>query len=337
MKVHYFQRYHSKENVATANTMLLLSRLYSYSPEKFFKLLKSEIFSDIFEPEMTFRMQERNKNSVPDATITQEGFKIVVEAKMTDWFYEDQLIRHLSAFGDEKHKVLVTIAPKFMEEGKKRSFEKQLKEYNESQKYRVIHLNTTFEELTNMIQSVLVDKDDEMKNVIEDYIEFCYQSELILVPDSWKYMRIQLAGTTFDFNVKESVYYDNAERGFRMHDYLGLYKNKSVRAVGKIVARITAVETEGQIEFEAEFGELTETRKEKIYKAMNDSVSYGYDLRSTKHRYFFVDQFYETDFRKQSPRASMGTRIFDLTKILETNEVPDVKTIAELLRNKTWQ
>lgn len=33
----------------------------------------------------------------------------------------------------------------------------------------------------------------------------------------------------------------------------------------------------------------------------------------------------------------MGTRIFDLTKILETNEVPDVKTIAELLRNKTWQ
>ena len=63
MKVHYFQRYHSKENVATANTMLLLSRLYSYSPEKFFKLLKSEIFSDIFEPEMTFRMQERNKTA----------------------------------------------------------------------------------------------------------------------------------------------------------------------------------------------------------------------------------------------------------------------------------
>lgn len=101
-----------------------------------------------------------------------------------------------------------------------------MKEYNESQKYRVIHLNTTFEELTNMIQSVLGDKDDEMKNVIEDYIEFCYQSELILVPDSWKYMRMQLAGTTFDFNVKESVYYDNAERGFRMHDYLGLYKIK---------------------------------------------------------------------------------------------------------------
>ena len=30
MKIHYFQRYHEKENVATANTMLLLSRLYQY-------------------------------------------------------------------------------------------------------------------------------------------------------------------------------------------------------------------------------------------------------------------------------------------------------------------
>lgn len=36
MKIHYFQRCHGKENAATANTMLLLSRLYSYSPDKFY-------------------------------------------------------------------------------------------------------------------------------------------------------------------------------------------------------------------------------------------------------------------------------------------------------------
>jgi len=51
MKIHYFQRYHEKENVATANTMLLLSRLYSYSTDKFFRFLKSEYFSDSFNPE----------------------------------------------------------------------------------------------------------------------------------------------------------------------------------------------------------------------------------------------------------------------------------------------
>ncbi|HFH9926415.1 TPA: hypothetical protein ACGOO8_002000 [Streptococcus suis] len=72
MKIHYFQRYHAKENVATANTMLLLSRLYQYSSDKFFRFLKSEFFSDSFEPEIVFNLQEKSVDSIPDATITQE-------------------------------------------------------------------------------------------------------------------------------------------------------------------------------------------------------------------------------------------------------------------------
>ena len=35
MQIHYFQRYHSKENVDTSNTMLMLSRLYNYNADKF--------------------------------------------------------------------------------------------------------------------------------------------------------------------------------------------------------------------------------------------------------------------------------------------------------------
>ena len=39
MQIHYFQRYHSKENVVTSNTLLMLSRLYSYDAGKFFSML----------------------------------------------------------------------------------------------------------------------------------------------------------------------------------------------------------------------------------------------------------------------------------------------------------
>lgn len=35
MEIHYFQRYHGKENMHTANAMLLLSRLYKYSADEF--------------------------------------------------------------------------------------------------------------------------------------------------------------------------------------------------------------------------------------------------------------------------------------------------------------
>ncbi len=45
---------------------------------------------------------------------------------------------------------------------------------------------------------------------------------------------------------------------------------------------------------------------------MEDALSYGYALKNYKHKYFFVDKFYETDFRKVSKRAPMGVKIFDL-------------------------
>ena len=336
MKIHYFQRYHGKENVATANTMLLLSRLYSYSSDKFFHFLRSDIFLDSFEPEIVFNLQEKSIDSIPDATISQEGFKIIVETKLTDWFSVDQLMRHLKSFSDEKHKVIISLSSEKMDENKKLEFDNQLREYNKDQKYPVLHLNTTFELLTVAIQNVIDDRDYEMQDVLNDYLDYCYNDGLITVSDSWKFMRMQLAGTTFEFNVRENVYYDKAERGFRAHDYLGLYTNKSVRAMGKVCARITAVETSQGMKYKAEYGELTEERKEKIQKAIKDSISYGYDLKSIEHRYFFVEEFISTDFQKITPRAPMGSRVFNLTEVLALKELPDINTIAELLSTKSW-
>lgn len=336
MKIHYFQRYHEKENVATANTMLLLSRLYSYSSDKFFSFLKSEYFADSFEPELVFTLQEKSVDSIPDATITQEGFKIVVETKLTDWFYLDQLMRHLKSFGDEKNKIMITLASAPMAEEKLADFEKQLKEYNATQTHPVIHINTTFEAMANAIREVVDDRDYEIQEVLDDYLNYCYTDGLIPVSDSWKYLRMQLAGTTFDFNFANGVYYDKSERGFRAHDYLGLYKQKSVRAIGKVCARITAMETDNGVEYMAEYGELTDERRQQIVEAMADGDSHGYDLRTTEHRYFFVEKFYETDFKKITPGGSMGTRIFDLSQLLGTDDIPEVEDIAELLKNKSW-
>src|SRR5574344_741070 len=146
---------------------------------------------------------------------------------------------------------MITLAPELMAEDKKKIFEQQLKEYNSAQSKPVIHINTTFEYLANAIQEVIDDRDYEMQEVLDDYLNYCYNDGLIAVCDAWKYMRMQLAGATIDFNVANDIYYDNAERGFRAHDYLGLYKNKSVRAIGKVCARITAIETEDGVKFNA--------------------------------------------------------------------------------------
>ena len=336
MKVHYFQRYHGKENVATANTILLLSRLYTFSPDKFFRFLKSEFFSDIFEPEIIFNLQEKSEKSVLDATITQESFKIIVETKLTDWFYQKQLMNHLKSFKEEKYKVLLTLSSEEMAKDKKAELENQLREYNKKQNTSIMHLHTTFENLANAIQDVIDDRDYEMQEVLEDFLDYCYNDKLIPVDDAWKFMRMQLAGATFDFNIKNGIYFDKVERGFRAHNYLGLYKNKSVRAIGKISARITAIESDSGIKYNVEFGELTEERKQKIVAAMAQGDALGYELRTNEHRYFFVEKFYETDFKKITPKAPMGTRVFDLSQILGAEEIPEMEKLAEMLRNKSW-
>ena len=334
MKIHYFQRYHEKENVATANTMLLLSRLYSFSSDKFFRFLKSEFFSDSFEPEIVFNLQEKSADSIPDATITQESFKIVVETKMSDWFYSEQLIRHLNSFGDEKYKVMITLAPEMMNPIMKKEFDDYLTKYNAIQTHPVIHVNTVFERIINAIRDVIDDRDDEMQEVLDDYLNYCYKDKLIIVSDSWKRMRVQLASTTYDFNLRENLYYDSIDRGFSEHDYLGLYKEKSVRAIGKVNAIITTIKKETGLEYKAELGKITEERKQQIDRAIEDGKKYGYILDDI--RYFFVDKFYVTDFKKITSRAPMGSRVFDLTQVLEIEKLPETIEIAELLYTKTW-
>lgn len=335
MKIHYFQRYHKGEDVATANTMLLLSRLYCYSANKFFQFLKEQYFGDIrFEPELSIVIQDKSEESVPDATITQPSFKLVFETKMTDWFSCDQLIRHLSKFNNEEYKVLITISSVFMDAKKKEEIDKAVDKYNIEHKTHIIHVNTTFKLLAQGVKDVLTDRDYEMQDVLDDYLDYCYNDKLIVVPDAWKKMRMQLAGTTFDFNISENVYYDNIERGFSPHDYLSLYKQKSIRAVGKISAIITAVLKDGELKYNAERGELTEERKQVIAKAIEDGKKYEYVLDAT--RFFFVEKFYETDFAKITPRAPMGSRMFDLTDVLQIEELPETETIAKLLRSKSW-
>lgn len=380
MKLHYFQRYHSPENVATGNTMLLLSRLYQYSPDKFFRLLKNEFFSDNveddFEPEIVFQLQERNQISVPDATITQDSFKIVVETKLGDSFNIDQLERHLDSFGVETYKLLISLAPGLMPKAQMKTFTERLRQYNEKllQQHRedrieqqkeeqsedhnsklrkaftnapinpIIHVNTTFENLANAVQSVLdPNQDYEMQEVLDDYVDYCYFDKLIPESDSWKFMRMKKAGTTMVFNRKYDLYYDDATRGFRPHDYLGLYTKKTICAIGKICARITAeYKGKNEVVYDVEFGELTDKRKELIEKAAIEGEGFGYKLKEYKHRYFFVEKFYDTKFIKKSPYAPMGARVFDLTQVLgienpEKEKMPSTEEIAKLLRDKKWK
>lgn len=63
-KIHYFQRYSSKENTTTNNTLQLFSRIYDYSSAKASTLL-NKITDEEIGIGVEVNQQKRGQNSVP--------------------------------------------------------------------------------------------------------------------------------------------------------------------------------------------------------------------------------------------------------------------------------
>ena len=92
--IHYFQRYSQKENVLTNNTLLLFSRLYQHSPISFQNFLNDLLDLDV-DAGISFSQQIKGQGSVPDGSLTQTSFRIIVETKLHENFSVGQLKGHL--------------------------------------------------------------------------------------------------------------------------------------------------------------------------------------------------------------------------------------------------
>lgn len=339
MKVHLFQRYHTKENVATANALLLLSRMYASSAAEFYTFLSNYILPNGTEAETSFELQKKTKTkrSVLDACISQPSFKIAIETKLNNNFDMQQLQKHLDVFSSESYKILLTLDPEDLNSNVKNDIESILKEYSDKNDNEiVVHKHLTFQDLVVKVGDCLGNDNNEMKQILEDYYSCCFQSNLISNAD--KMMRVRLAGDTFDSNKRLNLYYDPSSKGFSGHEYLGLYKDKAVRLIGKIQAIIDAeVIDSDEIEYIERKGKLTDDIKNRIKEAIEDSTQYGYNLDKVQHCFFVVEKFYDTFFEKTSTGALMGAKFFDLSDVLNTKVLPnDVSRIAEELRKKTW-
>lgn len=340
MQIHYFQRYHSKENVDTSNTMLMLSRLYNYNADKFFSMLNSLILGEDKSPEITFDLHVVGDDSVPDAVISQKSFKIVVETKLYNQFYKQQLVNHLEQFGAEDIKVLLTLAPKPMKPQLFDELAVELRKYNSENATRLIHpikhVNLTFEQLVDAMEDIVDDRDTEIIAVLDDFKKYCFDEKLI--PDGYKWMRAIVAGTTFQDNMDLDLFYDQESRNFSEHGYIGLYKDKSIRAIGKLKKTIIAVENNGSMTYRAESGaEPTADEIERINEAIRRADYYGYNLQTISHRYFIVEKFYPMDFRKSSKNPIQKSKFFNLADMFGYKTMPNTDVIANDLNGRTWE
>ncbi|RPF54431.1 hypothetical protein [Aquisalibacillus elongatus] len=340
-EVHYFPRYSQKENMVTNNTLLLFRRLYNHSPIKFTEFMNALFENNdiVLNTTVKFKQQEKaSSGSVPDGYIEQESIKVVIETKLYGQKNLPQIKKHWDGFENEDQQIFLWINKEPISGDYLDKINKVLNTYNDDNQQNIQFVATTFKDICNSFNNVLNDYDLEMKGLIDDYESFCNETNLIDNSDSK--IRVVLTGKTLEQNLKYNVYYNPADRGYQNTKYLGLYKEKAVRAIGEFSCIVDAqyIPKADKIDIIKEVkGSVTEEQKEIIKEVTIEAKhKYGYQLEEGR-RFFFVDKYYETNYMKKSKGAVQGTRYIDLPEIDGIDQDMSAADIAELLNGKTWE
>jgi hypothetical protein len=333
-EIHYFPRYSQQENVVTNNTLLLLLRLHQYNRfkfEKFMELICEEEEVQLAISWLQFRQQKGTGKSIVDGFISQDSIKIAVETKLTEAFDPAQLENHLAVFGAEQHKLLILLSPSL---GQVSITQLGLvRKSAMSRNIQVVH--TSFEDIVEKTRSCLSEHDEEMLGLVSDYESFC--SDLGLLPRDEYTLFVPPCGQSFEANERFRLYYCPMTWSRRKAKYLGIYAQKTVRAIGPI-AKVVACAVDvaaGTVTVADGQDSLSRDEEQRILEATKEAGIREWDL-TAGHKFYLCDALQETNFRKTSRGGIMGHRYFDLEKVLETRVPQDVSVLAASLRQHTW-
>ena len=336
-RIHYFQRYDSKENWITNSTLLLFSRLYTYNLLKFQTVINEILAENNVELDIgvAFSQQQWATNSVVDGVISQESFKIVIETKLIDNFNAIQLKNHLSALTSTPgKKILLALSKGFVPLPVRKEI---IAELQEKEEYKDIKFaSTTYSNIIKIIRETLAEYEIEMIKILEDYVLICKEHHLT---DTENHTMLAVTATTsIAINRKYNIYYDPATRSHNTpFKYLALYLDKTIVEVGKLTKVVYCNFEDGKL-VSSDGNPLNVTPDE--YERIKNTIletSY-YDLQSGV-KFFLVDQFISTNYKKLSFSSLRAKKYFvlnDTNEIKGYKETMDTKQIAKLLEENTW-
>ena len=133
------------------------------------------------------------------------------------------------------------------------------------------------------------------------------------------------------------MYYEPAHRSSRDHRFLAIYKDKLIQGVGEIAAIVEADISDESVEVVPADNPPKKPDLDRILSIVNNArSSRGWDIRHG-HRFFVVDQFHPTKFRKASPGGMRGQQYFDLSEVLGRDEFDSAAEVADELSGREWE
>jgi hypothetical protein len=150
-------------------------------------------------------------------------------------------------------------------------------------------------------------------------------------------MRAVPCGRSFSENMEFGVYCEPPGRSATAYQYLGIYRNKAVRGVGRVVNRVQAKIGNDQFSVLRSEAPVTEEQEQRILQAVEAAAdARGWDLRSGLE-FVVLDRAHPTNFRKTSAGGLPGTRYFDLGDLLGTDSWPPTEELAAELDEMNWE
>lgn len=331
-----FQQYSQGENTVTNNVLLMLSNLYEINPkyyEEFIKGLTED--SDNYEVIPSFRQQVGNKgDGIIDGHIQVKATKIIIETKLHGLEWVEKLIKYEKSFEKYEYSLLFHLSSKKYSNKKVDQIENKLAEKRGVGKINFFSL--TYQDLVDQLKELASNYQYEnyLQRLNEHFEAYCLG--MGLMPRSNHILRAMACGQSFDLNIKHQFYFDLANRGYSSFNYLGIYKWKSVRYIGKVENIIIADwdDIKG-LTIKDSKNDVTDDQEKRLIAAIKDSLDKGWTV-DYNHRFFLLKDFEKTDFKKTSPGGIFRVRYFNLENILE--KVPkQMKQIANDLKTIEWK
>lgn len=178
MKQNNFFTFHEQSNIPLFNTKILFSKLYLYSPEKFYLLFKLSLnqYNINLRPSLNY---SNHDESILE--LAQPSFKFVFETKLNNMFALPTLQHHLSAFKNEEYQALITLGVMKIDPSISSEFKLIINEYNEIHGTNIIHLDFTYSFIIEKFFGI-IHKDDPFYDIVTEYKNFCISMELICDP-----------------------------------------------------------------------------------------------------------------------------------------------------------
>lgn len=325
-----FADYHQKENSLTNYCGLMMRQLYEESPKRFQEFLTTVIDGRvdlIIGP--TFKQQTKEVSSIPDLSIIQKSVSIFFETKRTNWFYNEQLIRHIQGFDENANLRILFLLSDFDED----DITDQIRECIEKAKSeKIIIQPLSFERFIDTLEKVC--NTGYLMNFVEEFKVYVDKNGYL---PKWKYLLdiVSCSGTIEE--VKNGVYMCPNTGGAYNHrraKFFAPYYQKGVRTIHEIRAIVVVEKDLGQATIK--WNNSTEKADSLKHEAIEKVKMWQWRIdenRSTDLQVFLLSTGIETNFKKETSGGMLQSKKYFKDIALDCKNSTE---LARKLLDKEW-